>query len=295
MNKSLYPYLLVSAFLACASISFGQVYKVINYECLDTPLEILNANHDNTITYCTEGLLQIDTLEEDCYEFYEEDGNVFRAWYYNDLDSEGNIQFDFDRITLHENDEWPGEISKYFEVVRAGFWLTLPSMETPESQFALKLKDLSGVGVNVGFSMEDGAIYFPNLEAVVNADFPDLNITYTNEILTVEGSVRNLFIGGDHLYFGQLELSELVTSTTTVEKAKINFFPNPTANIVHIESDLLIGAQVKIYSAPGALHTSKSSTNRDIDLDVSGLPNGVFWIQIWKNQELLHVEPISKF
>ena len=295
MIKSLLNDLLAFAFLIFSTTAFGQVHKVINYECLETPLVLLNANHDNTVTYCTEGLVQVDTLEEDCYEFYEEDQNVFRGWFYNELDSEGNIQYDFGRITFHEDDEWQGEAYKYFELERAGFWVTLPSLENPQARFALKLKDLSGAGINMGFSFEDGPIYFPTLQDVVATDFTAVTVAYAEETLIVDGSVRNVYIGGDHIYFGQMELGQILTSVTKVEEESVRFFPNPTADLVRIESELLLDAQVKVFSAPGVLHATASATGSQIDLDVSGLPAGVFWVQIWKNGELLRVKPLTKF
>ena len=295
MNKFLLTYLLILTCFEYSQTASGQVYKVINFECLETPLVLLNANHDNTVTYCTEGLMQVDTMEEDCYEFYEEDQNVFRGWFYTEIDTEGNIQYDFDRITFHEDDEWLGENYKYFELERAGFWITLPSLENAQARFALKLKNLSGGGINIGFRLEDGPVYYPSLEDLVNTDFTALGIAYTEETLIVDGSVRNVYIGGDHIYFGQIELSEVVTSVATVEEVSVRFFPNPTTDLVRIESDLLTDAQVKVFSALGVLHTSVTSTTRTIDLDVSGLPAGVFWVQIWKNGALVRVAPLTKF
>ncbi len=295
MNKSLLTTILALVYLTSSEVTFGQVYKVINYDCLEIPLVLLNANHDNTITYCTDGITQVDTMEQDCYEFYEEDQNIFRGWFYTELDTEGNIQYDFDRITFHENDEWLGENYKYFELERAGFWITLPSLENSQARFALRLKDLSGGGINIGFRLEDGPVYYPSLEDLVNTNFTNLSITYTAETLIVDGSVRNVYIGGDHIYFGQIELSEVVTSVATVEEAAVRFFPNPATDLVRIESDLLTDAQVKVFSAPGVLHATTTSNTGTIDLDVSSLPSGVFWVQIWKNGALVQVAPLTKF
>lgn len=294
MYKSLFTYLLAFASLICTRTAFGQTYKVINYQCLEAPFELLTANHDNTVTYCMDGLMHVDTLEGDCYEFYEEDLNVFRGWFYNDLDSEGNIQFDFDRITLHEDDTWLGETTKYFELERAGFWITLPSLEDPHTRFALQLKDLSGAGMNIGFSLEDGPIYFPNIEEVVQTDFPGLDLSYEDETLTVDGRVRNVYIGGDHIYFGPIELSELITSTTVSEDPQIRLFPNPTANRIHIESEQLLESEVRIYSIAGVLQAVKPCTGTNIQFDLSSLPGGAYWVQIWKNKKLLHTTSITK-
>lgn len=295
MKNHLFTLLLTLAALATVEVSFGQAYKVINYECLETPLVLLNANHDNTVTYCNNGLVQVDTLEEDCYEFYTEDQNIFRGWFYNSLDDEGNVAFDFDRITFHEDEEWTGIVSKYFELQRAGFWLTLPSMENPQRQLSIHLKDLSEGGINIGFLTLDGPMYFPRIEDILNADFPDLDISLEGETLNIQGSFRNMFIGGDHLYLGSFTLSELLTPVETIGGIDIQFYPNPTADLINISSKALTGAVVKVYTATGVLYTTQFSQREQIGLDVSGLASGVFWVQIWKNNQLLHTQTMTKF
>jgi len=63
---------------------------------------------------------------------------------------------------------------------------------------------------------------------------------------------------------------------------KIKAFPNPTNGTVHLETEELTRGTLSIYSAQGIVLTKQAiepTSNEQIEIDLSGYPDGVYYLQ----------------
>lgn len=69
----------------------------------------------------------------------------------------------------------------------------------------------------------------------------------------------------------------------------INMFPVPAENTLHLENNLLKGSEIKVLNSVGAIMDVTIVNNGDgtIDIDLSGLPNGYYFIQVEKNNQII--------
>jgi len=76
-------------------------------------------------------------------------------------------------------------------------------------------------------------------------------------------------------------------------KVSITVFPNPTANKVHVSlnSSLNKPYELNLFNTDGTNIFSKYKTNREEEIDFSGLPDGVYYIS-FKTENFVKVEKI---
>lgn len=73
---------------------------------------------------------------------------------------------------------------------------------------------------------------------------------------------------------------ELVSVESVVDNPNIKLYPNPVKNVLTIEGDRLSGQTCKIYDVNGRLHFEKQLDENNTQIEVSGLDNGVYFIEI---------------
>ena len=66
-----------------------------------------------------------------------------------------------------------------------------------------------------------------------------------------------------------------------LDKIKLSFFPNPTANTLFIESDLSSNLiETSIYTISGELRKKLKTSTKDLSIDVSDLLSGTYIITV---------------
>ena len=98
---------------------------------------------------------------------------------------------------------------------------------------------------------------------------------------------------GSGLDIGADELS-ISTADVLLENASISLFPNPSAGIFTIDGELPI-YDILVLDALGNIHTSYAQASGRIQIDLSGLPNGLYFVRIsHKNENRIFLEQILK-
>lgn len=65
----------------------------------------------------------------------------------------------------------------------------------------------------------------------------------------------------------------------------LSFYPNPAKNQVYINSKYLNGGLLEIYNSNGQILMTNNSTSNQISLDISNLPNGIFFVKVSNQKE----------
>lgn len=119
----------------------------------------------------------------------------------------------------------------------------------------------------------------------------DIPIQYANSMETPDsgfvyivtfGDSLNLAAGNEMYYvFDELKFSD-VTSTDNLDRSEtITISPNPTSDLLRIESNEYPIADYKIFSATGKLILQNATApNQQQSIDVSGLPSGVYYLEM---------------
>ena len=120
-----------------------------------------------------------------------------------------------------------------------------------------------------------------------------INVTYNEEVGELpipmrEGYLFDGWYNGSTLYVastlymrtGNITLvaywKSLNSISTTNPEASFNVYPNPTKGIVHIATNGNLSPEVRVYTIQGQL----VSTFRGTEIDLSGLSNGVYVLQV---------------
>lgn len=274
--------------------SFAQTFNDFDYECLETPLVYYSPNQGNTHINCNDGIMTVDTLDDPCYDFYEEDGTILKSWYYVAPDENGQLNFYFDSLRLQDDTEFTGESLKYFELYRSGFWYSFYEPGNQVEKLSVRVKDISGEGVNFGFELSVGPEYYSSFEELANHEFEGINIDYTDEILTIEGLLERLYIGGDHLFIANLLLNETPTSQTTIPDASLTIYPNPFSKFILVEGTNLMGSEIQIVDVNGKVLHSEILNADQWRGDLDFLSSGVFWAIIKNKDQVIFSKAICK-
>ena len=273
--------------LALSSITVAQEYDNLDYECLEIPLEFHDPHAPFNHIECNNGVTSIDTVETPCDEgFYGEDGYNIRAWYFVHSDSDNATQYDFGSISLRHDAEFDMEGSKYFELKRTTLWYYFIQSGNSINRLSIRVKDLSGQGINFGTWLGQGPVFYPDFNAFALAaeNFTHINVIYENGILTVEGELERLFIGGDHLYVSNMEFNETTTDSrhSLVEEA-VQLYPNPVSQSLFLEGEQLNESQITISDLSGRTVLSERIYGVKWEKNLDFLPAGFFGVHVHRN------------
>lgn len=284
----------LSACLFILSNGFAQGHENLDYECLETPLVFTEPSYTNIHWNCVGGQLLIDTLAEDCFGFYEEDGHSLKTWYYVAPGEVNPVDFFFEELRLREDADLTGNTMKYFECQRTGIWYSFIGSPVPVQRLSVPVKDISGQGVNFGMELGVGPVYYPSFEDLANEAFEEVSVDYTDGILTIEGDIPRLYIGGEHLYIGNLLLNQTVTSVASVNILDWRLYPNPTTGEIRLTGDNLSGSMLQIVSSAGSIIARTEITTNDWYHDLSMLPRGTYWVVVRQDQQTLFSKMVTK-
>lgn len=85
--------------------------------------------------------------------------------------------------------------------------------------------------------------------------------------------------------------SQCVTSISDKTNLQFNFYPNPTNNVLNINTNLQ-GLDLKIIDILGKTVISKNNINNNTIINTSNLLNGVYFISTYKKGNLLKTEKL---
>ena len=204
-----------------------------------------------------------------------------KAWYYLDEDFDSSLEYFFDGISLKMDDTFESQGSKSLELKRSNLWMYFQVASGLPQSVNLRVKDVSNGGINFGTSLEDGAQYFPSLEALAEYNFPEIQIEHSEGQLKIEGELERIFIGGDHLYVEQILLDpSIVSSTEEWESQNFQVYPNPTSEQLNILGEFPRGSLLSIVNTNGQVIQTHILSEDNQSLDISELKNGLYWIQV---------------
>ncbi|RLD68387.1 MAG: hypothetical protein DRI95_03170 [Bacteroidetes bacterium] len=92
----------------------------------------------------------------------------------------------------------------------------------------------------------------------------------------------------------QFEVVDKLTGIADLSKSKINIYPNPTNDIIHFDFAGNEIEHIKIIDLTGKLILEKTSVQRNEILDLSLFQNGVYFILIQTDKEILFHKVIKE-
>ena len=84
----------------------------------------------------------------------------------------------------------------------------------------------------------------------------------------------------DGIEYGTVYPDSYLSSTVNEKKLPLRIYPNPTTDIINIESQDLIGSQLNISSVEGIIVQQFEITDNNLVKSVKDLPKGVYYISI---------------
>ena len=87
-----------------------------------------------------------------------------------------------------------------------------------------------------------------------------------------------------------------LNSFSKTDKLNINIYPNPTKNILNVELGFLNeqAMHLQIINSIGQLLIEKNINNQHSEVDLHSLSNGLYFIRIFENNNLIHSQKIIK-
>lgn len=101
--------------------------------------------------------------------------------------------------------------------------------------------------------------------------------------------VTDQAVVGDGFYFDDLEI-RVLSQSSVIEKNSLNnitIYPNPTNNVINLKGDQLIGSKVTLLTLDGKAISSKISISNKSSFNLSSLSNGVYFIQVENNSQII--------
>ena len=87
----------------------------------------------------------------------------------------------------------------------------------------------------------------------------------------------------------QTELNVISTNTNQLDLSQlVHVFPNPTSNVLNIQSEDLTIEQITLTNIAGQVIETKMINNYQTELYMQNLPNGIYTLSIMTNKGLIH-------
>ena len=102
--------------------------------------------------------------------------------------------------------------------------------------------------------------------------------TYAAEIQRTQDWIQNRLVWIDNNLPGNCEFDFL--STDEVDRTKTTIYPNPTSDILRVQTDLKDEQEFRIYGADGRLIESGNLNISTTEIDVTDLRTGIYVVQI---------------
>lgn len=156
--------------------------------------------------------------------------------------------------------------------------ITVPVIE-PGQQYVIRLEDLEYV------DPDEGDVLSFEIEETENYTLVDTNTIETNA--SFEGTINVRMRLSDGELFSEYFDFELISAIVlSIDQSKFSFYPNPTANLLHIEGLNEQGYKVSVFDGTGrkikGLRITMSA-NGSLTIDFRNLKPGIFMIQTSQN------------
>jgi beta-galactosidase len=103
------------------------------------------------------------------------------------------------------------------------------------------------------------------------------NAVKVTNLLTRESLSSTFEMVPDDVYL--LKVEDATLSTDTLNKSILTYYPNPTSNIVHFNSDITI-EKATIYTTLGQEITVIKGVSNQLNIDLTGLKKGVYFVKM---------------
>ncbi|MBC7524634.1 MAG: T9SS type A sorting domain-containing protein [Flavobacterium sp.] len=144
-------------------------------------------------------------------------------------------------------------------------------------------------------SGNDSDISFPHTTVLINnsGTFYIAGETASENNIATAGSFQpswnnlpntnpNLYQEASNFYLAKFDPVPLSNQSFTFKE--LHYFPNPAKNTITISNASIIDS-VDVISVLGQKISSKMGNNQEIQLDLSGLSNGVYFIKVYSNND----------
>jgi hypothetical protein len=114
--------------------------------------------------------------------------------------------------------------------------------------------------------------------------------TYQEEITYLKSWINDRLTWMDANMFGVCDTAAQIES---LHKSDFNIYPNPTKDVVYIESPNERAFQISVFTAQGTLLKSISNSNSTrTSISFENLPKGMYFIQIKTNNQVTTTQKI---
>lgn len=92
----------------------------------------------------------------------------------------------------------------------------------------------------------------------------------------------------DGIEYGVIYSDSFLTSIDDIQESPLRIYPNPTTDIINIESQDLIGSQLNISSVEGIVVQQFEITDNNLVKSIKDLPKGIYYISISRDAKAYH-------
>ncbi|WP_026450705.1 T9SS type A sorting domain-containing protein [Aequorivita capsosiphonis] len=188
---------------------------------------------------------------------------------------------------------------------------TFTTYDIPVGADAAAFTSISENGVVVGFAdvdfqVRDAIIYHPSLgnQPLYLKDVLEDNGVTVNTVDGLLGtaiaiSPNGKFIAGwvngapPFAEGWMVYLDDLILGTNTVSENTISFYPNPIADVMHINSKEIIDS-VEVYTISGQRVSNITFNNNHTQLNLSSLASGVYLVKVSSNGSIENLKVVKQ-
>lgn len=288
--------------IALATFSAGscrltaQAYAKLDFRCLDIPFGLHSVNQQIATIHCHNGVVNTDTIPQPCTEgFYEENKYWLKTRYYTWPDAQQHAQYRFDSILLRMGNLFVPQGARYLELYRANLWYYFTASTNMVQRLSVRVKDLSGGGVNIGTRLNVGPAYYPSLEALDGLEIDGVTFQFSGDVLRAEGPLERLFLGGEHLCVGAMEFNGTTSAPSPSTTTPFKVWPNPVHDQLLLEAALPPGSTLRLANAFGQTVLSQQVRGSQDVILMDALPNGPYLLYVeHEGQRLLYTTIIKQ-
>lgn len=188
---------------------------------------------------------------------------------------------------------------------------TFTSYDIPAGADVAAFASISNNGIavgfaDVGFQIRDAIIYHPSLgdqplylkDVLANNGVDvgtDDGLLGTALSISPNGKYIAGWVNGAPMYAEgwMVYLDDLILGTQNVSQNSISFYPNPVADVMHINSKEAIDS-VAVYTITGQKVSDITTNNNRTELDLSSLSTGVYLVKVSSNGNVENLKVVKQ-